>query len=309
MKFPRTVRQIAESLLVCLGFCVIPFLPRKWVLGLSIWLGNRAFRVCGKLRKTAMANLDIAFGPELSQEDKERVCKGSFRTFSLVLLDIFWFGVLSGRRIPSYVRFDSSFEFYFNTRPAVVTSAHLGNWEIMGQAVALRGHPCTSVAAPLANPFVDRVLNRLRRVTGQGVAERGGAIRTLMKALRRGGRTALLVDQNILPADGGEFVDFFGLPVPVSKAPAALSARTGAGIVFIFCVGNGAGHYTAYALPPFNVGRETGLKSGATQKLAGMIESVVRKHPDQWLWMYKRWKYVPRGALLKKYPFYAKKAG
>lgn len=306
MKFTRRIRQVAESLLACLGLSVLPFLPRNWIVRLSRRLGNTAFRLCRNLRKRATANLDIAFGSSLSFEEKQAIARESFETFSLTVLDLFWFGMFSRKRIETYVKFDPSFNFYFNTAPAVVVTGHLGNWEVLGQAVALHGDPCVSVAAPLENPFVDWMLNRFRRATGQEIVEKKGAMKTLIKALREGGRTALLMDQNTLPSDGGEFVDFFGLSVPISKAVSALIRRTGADIVFIFCVADNDGRYTAYALPPFSAKGAEVSDDEITQAVAEMLECEIRKHPGQWLWMYKRWKHVPPGASPEGYPFYAR---
>ena len=306
MKFQRKARHIAESLLICLGFSVLPFLPRSGILKLSHWLGNMAFRVCGKLRKIAMANLDVGFGSTLSRKDKEAIAHDSFRTFSLLLLDLFWFSVFVKKRMATYVHFDPSFDSLFNTKPAVVVTGHLGNWEVLGQAVTLRGNSIVSVVTPLANPFADRMLNRFRRLTGQKVATRKGAVRMLIKVLRSGGRTVLLMDQNTLPEDGGEFVNFFGLPVPVSKAAYALSDRTGADIVFVFCLAEGA-QYTAYATSPLKVHKSNGSNKRITQTVAAMMEEAIRKHPGQWLWMYKRWKYIPQEANPEKYHFYARK--
>lgn len=306
MKIHRRIRQIVESLLVCLGLSVLPLFPRSWILNLSKRLGNAAFRLCPSLQKRAIANLDVAFGPTLSAAEKEKIAKASFRIFSIVILDLFWFSMFSKKRIETYVKFDPSFNFYFNTAPAVVVTGHLGNWEVLGQAMALHGDPCVSVAAPLANPFVDQILNRLRRATGQQIAEKKGAIRTLIKVLKKGGRTALLMDQNTLPSNGGQFVDFFGLSVPISKAVSALLKRTEADIVFIFCIADNEGGYTAYALPPYKVhGKEVSVDE-VTQTVAGILEREIRKYPGQWLWMYKRWKYIPPGTSPEGYPFYAK---
>jgi lauroyl/myristoyl acyltransferase len=224
-----------------------------------------------------------------------------------VLLDLFWFGWRTHRRVGAHVSFDPSFDHYFKTAPLVAITAHLGNWEVMGLAAARHGEPAFSVAAPLDNRFVDRMLTRLREETGQQIAEQGGAVRTLLKALKHGGRTALLLDQNTLPRDGGVFVTLFGRPVPISKTAAGLASHSGAPIVFTYCVADEKGHYRAYALPPMKASGKRGDEIEITQAIAGMLESVITKHPDQWLWMYKRWKYIPDGESPEQYPFYARR--
>jgi Kdo2-lipid IVA lauroyltransferase/acyltransferase len=117
---------------------------------------------------------------------------------------------------------------------------------------------------------------------------------------------ALLMDQNILPRDGGAFVDFFGLPVPVSQAVFPLAARTGAPVAFAYCVADEQGRYTVYLSAPVSVADLGATPLAATQRVAAMSEAAIRQHPGCWLWMYRRWKWVPPERGLEGYPFYAR---
>jgi KDO2-lipid IV(A) lauroyltransferase len=282
---------------------VIPFLPRRSVVALSRLLGRTGFRLSKKLRRIGMANLDVAFGNTITDSEKERILEASFRTFALVVMDLLWFAVLKKRRIRARVKFDPSFSNYFDARPVVVVTGHVGNWEVMGQAAALRGDPSASVVAPLDNPVIDRAVTRLRQSTGQTMVPKDGAIRRLLRVLRDGGKIALLIDQNTIPAEGGVFVKLFGLPVSMSPAAGMLAAKTGAKIVFCYCVIDEHGDYTAHALP---VVPGSDRKKG-TQVIADALETVIRKRPEQWLWTYKRWKYIPADLPVDAYPFYAKR--
>jgi KDO2-lipid IV(A) lauroyltransferase len=281
-------------------------LPRAWVVALAAGLGELGFRFSRRDKRIALANLDVAFGAERSAAEKRRIARESFRTFALVLLDLFWFQFRTRPRIARWFRFDPSFDVYWTRSPWVVVTAHYGNWEVMGQAAALRGHGSVSVTAPLANPLVDRLLRRWRRVTGQQVVARQGAVRSLLTTLRQGGRVALLADQNTLPSEGGEFVDFFGAPVPISNAAAVLSRHTGADILMVFCAVEPGGRYRAFALEPMKAGARGQAARDVTEVLARRIEGVIREAPGPWLWMYKRWKTVPRGVDPARYPFYAR---
>jgi KDO2-lipid IV(A) lauroyltransferase len=158
-----------------------------------------------------------------------------------------------------------------------------------------------AVVAPISNPLADRMLTRLRRLTGQEVTPREGAFKTLVRTLRDGGYVGLMMDQNTVPARGGEFVKFFGLPVPMSRAAAALEEKTAATVVFIFCLPDGRGNYTVRALRPGPAGH-----GRTTQALAEAMEDVIRRDPGQWMWTYKRWKYIPPGASRDGFPFYAR---
>ncbi|MBM4142494.1 MAG: lysophospholipid acyltransferase family protein [Lentisphaerae bacterium] len=297
----RIFREAGESLLLRLAFLIVPLLPRSGVARLARALGAAAYRASGRLRRVALANLDLALGGERTPGERAAIARESFRTSALVILDLLWFGRRSERRVRENVRFDVSCAAYFDTAPLIGVSAHIGNWEIMGQALALRGAPAVSVAAPLSNRAADRILNRIRGRTGQGVAYRRGAVRRLLQTLRRGGRVGLIMDQNTLPSEGGEFVTLFGVPAPVSRAAAALRAKTGAPVMFMFCTADDDGRYTVRGLPLFAADDRN-----LTRTLALTMEDVIRKYPGQWMWTYKRWKYVPPGADRTRYPFYAR---
>ncbi|MDI6775017.1 MAG: hypothetical protein QME60_06445 [Verrucomicrobiota bacterium] len=307
MSLQRRIRQVFESLFFCLGFLLVGFLPRPGILVLARRLGDAAYRLARKNRKLALANLDAAFGAERGAEDKARIARESFRIFSLDALDFFWFALFPARRLRRWVTFDDSANAIFGPAPMVGVTGHIGNWEVMGQAVALRGQRLLSVAAPLGNPLVNRMINWVRRRTGQEIADREGAMRRLLRHIRGGGMVALVIDQNVLPEEGGEFVEFFGLPVPISKAAAALMARGKAGILFCYCLADESGGYRVRCLPALAASEEARQPGAVTQHLADMIETAVRERPGQWLWMYRRWKFVPNGLPLERYPYYAKR--
>ena len=135
---------------------------------------------------------------------------------------------------------------------------------------------------------------------------REGALRKLLGVLRDDGKTAFLVDQNTKESEGGIWVDYFGLPVPVTPAPAALAAKTGSEIFIGFCAPQRGGRYRVYVTetiqPPENAGEET--TRSLTQQILSAIEREVIRHPEHWLWMYERWKSVKHGDDRARYPFY-----
>jgi KDO2-lipid IV(A) lauroyltransferase len=297
----RILRQTGESILICIGLAVIPFLPRKCLLSFSKSLGAIAFRRAKQLRRVIMANLDLAFGDSKPTAEKERIAKESFSTFALLVLDLLWFAMFRKRRIQKYVRFDQSFDHYFSiSSSAVAVTAHFGNWEVLGVALEHKGDPCAGVASPLDNRFANAALGRMRAKTEM----RGGAVRSAIRVLREGRKIALLLDQNVLPKEGGEFVKFFGRKVPNSKAVETLALRTSSPIVFIYCMVDWkSGVYTGYAKEPLRI--EKG-EDGVTERLTRMTEDVISKNPGSWLWAYKRWKFVPADEKEADYPFYAR---
>ncbi len=308
-KQTRNVIEVAASRLALL---LISRLPRPAAVAFSRWLGANAYRFARQLRRVGETNLRIAFGDRLSDDQRRAILLESFRTFALVLVDIFWFARHNRERVAQWIRFDPATEELARTKkPRVCVTAHFGSWENLGHAATLHGFPLVSVAAPLSNRRLDRLVTQVRQVSGQIVLTKQGAVRGLLSALRNNGNVGLLLDQNTKMTEGGVFVNFFGLPVPISGVAASLALRTGAEIIFGFCVPQPDGSYDVLVPHRFTPRHEPGedLKTAIerlTQEIALVIENEIRKKPGTWLWMYKRWKYVAPGYPREKYPFYAK---
>ncbi|MCE9614047.1 MAG: hypothetical protein K8T26_07200 [Lentisphaerae bacterium] len=306
MKPLKPIRQVGEAILVLAALAIIPLFPRALVVRLAWGMGDVGRWCSPSLRRLARANLDLAFGDSKSEADKAAIVRESYRVFALMLLDLFWFAVFSQRRLRRWVTFDDSIHHYQATRPALVVTAHFGNWEVTGQATVLLGETISSVATPVKNPVVEYILGVVRGRTGQEIARRAGAVKAMLAVIRRGGRIALLLDQNTLPHEGGLFVNFFGLPVPVSRAAASLARHTKAAVVMGYCKVDAAGRYRVFAQAPLFL--HTLDETAATQVIIDRVEAIIRDCPGHWLWMYKRWKYVPAGAPRERYPYYARPA-
>ncbi len=301
----KSFRRVGEVAVTGFGLAVIPCLPRRAVVALARGAGALGAALPTLGRRIGLANLALVYGDRLSPAERRRIIRDVHRTFALVLLDLFWFTKRTPRRIDRWVRFDPSFDAHAMKRPLILVTAHFGNWEVLGQAAAHHGCVTASVAAVIQNRPVSRLLNRLRQRTGQRIVEQAGAVKALLKTLKDGQRVALLLDQNTAPGRGGVFVEYFGLPVPISGTAAALSVRTGVPIVPAFCRPAPDGGYVIYARPALPQAEGPDAIQALTQGIARAIEAEVREHPGNWLWLYKRWKYVPREFAREKYPFYA----
>ena len=304
----RTARRPFETALFRAGLAVIPRLPRRVITGLAYLGGNLGFLFDRRGRQIGLANLTVAFGDTKTPAEKRSILRASYITMTRTFFDVIWFGSRSKERLTRYVELDSSMQPLLCQKNQICITAHFGNWEVVGQMMALHGFPFHSIAMPVKNPEVNRLLIARREVTGQKIIPREGALRKLLGVLRNNGKTAFLVDQNTKENEGGIWVDYFGLPVPVTPAPAALAAKTGSEIFIGFCAPQRGGRYRVYVTetiqPPENA--DEGTTRALTRQILSAIEREVSRHPEHWLWMYKRWKKTNRAADPERYPFYAK---
>lgn len=311
-KIRRAVRRPFESGGFLLLKATVPLLPRGAVVALSNQVGRMAWLFAVREKRVGLKNLDAVFGSTRTPQEKKAILTDSFSTFCLTMLDVFWFSRNPEQRIPAYVEFEPgpSRDSFFENKPVICVTAHMGSWEIMGQTCALMGANMASIAATVKNKMVDRILIEKRERTGQTIIPQQGALRTLIARLRGNGKVAFVLDQNTPEHKGGIVVDFLGLPMPVSSAPAALAYRTGTEVMLGFCLPEANGRYRiriteSIIPPPFDKGLavET-VARGLTQQIQDGITAEIRRNPGHWLWSYKHWRRLPGQIYPSHYPDY-----
>ena len=288
---------------------IVPVLPRPLLLFLSRSAGSLAHHSSKKLRRIGLQNLDHVYGDSKTLTEKEAILKKVFQNYALMGLDLFWFSKHTEKRMRKHMIIDEAVNMLAEPRPFMVLTGHFGNWELIGQAVNVFTTPLHSIAAPLKNPKVDALFVKLREQSGQKIIPQKGAMRQMMKVFKENGNVALLLDQNTLPRDGGVFVNLFGLPVPVSSAPAAMLRIAQCDVAVGFCLPQEDGNYRAYIRttlkPPSKRADAQELKE-YVQLMTNQMEEVILERPDCWLWVYKRWKYIHEGINPEDYPPYAR---
>jgi KDO2-lipid IV(A) lauroyltransferase len=302
----RRIRFWIEARLVDGAARLIPRFPRRLVVALANGLGWIGYCVDRRDRRVALANLDLAFGSSLTDARKRQIVTQVFQSFTLTTLDYFWFSRDAKARIDKYVSLDPSVIPWIGVGASVAVTAHFGNWEVMGQAFAMLGAKLSSVAKPIKNPLVDAIINRIRQNSGQKIIPRAGALKGLVRDLRDHGTVALLLDQDTRVADGGVFVDFFGVPVPIASAAAGLAQKMKVPIFMAYCRNERNGSYLCYIREVLRPEEMNGLSpADITATITGFLEAEIRRDPAQWLWTYKRWKRRMPGVEASRYPFYA----
>jgi len=301
----RASRAVPERFLVSLAWHVIPRLSRSWVLLFSR-AGGYVYTLLGRRdRKVIEANLDLVFGSATCRLDRRRLVRDICTNVVRMLLDCFWFARNNRTRILEYVSLDPGFEALKKScDPVVAVTGHMGSWELVAQVLSLHGRRGTSVYAPIGGPATQQLLLKMRAQNGQDLVPREGAVLPLLRALRRGDLVGLLLDQRTPLREGGVFVDFLGRKTTMSKAAGTLSVRLKVPVVTLWCRHVGEGRYLAEVLdflPPDHGMNETEV----TQWVADSLGKAIRHFPEQWLWMYRRWRHVPDGEDPARYPFYS----
>uniref|UniRef100_UPI003561EA26 lysophospholipid acyltransferase family protein n=1 Tax=Pontiella sp. TaxID=2837462 RepID=UPI003561EA26 len=233
-------------------------------------------------------------------------------TFVLTMLDVFWFSFRAEQRINKYVKFEDTpiVDSFFEDKAIICITAHMGSWELIGQTAALRGADLASIAATIKNQTVNRILIKKREKTGQTIIPRQGALKTLISRLRKKGKTAFVLDQNTHPKNGGIWVDFLGMPMSVSPAPAALAYRTGTPIYFGFSLPEPGGHYRMIVpkiIEPPVFDKQADMDAVVhqlTQDIEDVISEKIRDYPQFWLWSYRHWQRHAGHDFPPNYPSY-----
>jgi KDO2-lipid IV(A) lauroyltransferase len=180
-------------------------------------------------------------------------------------------------------------------RGILYCTAHLGNWEVHAIAQAVSHEPLCVVARPLDNPALDARLVALRAATGNTILYKRKALASVLRELRAGRAVAMLLDQNVQPGDG-IFVEFFGRPAATTTVAAALALKTGCALVPAWSELRADGRYVLHYEPALEVDPDAERAAEIariTQAIARRTEQWIRRNPEQWLWMHRRWKTQP----------------
>jgi len=261
---------------------------------LSRWWCAVLDRALPRLRRVARRNLSLAL-PELDDAARERIVDGVFRSVARLVAAFARFPSIRRGNLERWIRLEGG-EHFENAlqagRGVLFATAHLGNWELSAFAYALIAGPMHIVVRPLDNPLIDRMVERRRRLTANHLIEKKDAARGILKALAANQAVGILIDQNASPADG-VFVNFFGVPACASTGLAKLASRSGAAVIPGFALWvEEEQRYVLRFQAPLPI---TGDAARDTQTLQSALEAVIRRYPDQWLWIHRRWKTRPAG--------------
>ena len=255
-------------------------------------LGRLAFRLLGGQRKLALRNLARVF-PEMAADERERIAHACFELYGAQFCETIACGRLTpeeierkfeieGWEIVEELRRDRSGFF--------LTTGHYGAAEIALYPLGRLLPPFFAVGRPLDNPHIDGAIRRIRERGGVEMIDKSGASHRMLTAYRKGGHVAIILDQHVRPSAGIK-VPFLGFPAWTSPVLAILSSRTSAPVLPFTCVPQGTdGYRLTIRQPIFPSGRGPEAEAELTQRYLKVVEDDIRRAPEGWLWMHRRWR-------------------
>lgn len=294
-------RHRLEYAAVAVAFGLLRLLPRSWARALGAGLARLLYAWQRRWRRVAEFNLRLAF-PEKSAAERDAILRAAFRQWGWLLAEFARFPRHNAHSIEEVIAYDGLENYLEASRRGkgvLYLTAHVGAWELSSFSHSLHGHPLSYVNRPLDNPLLDALVNRYRALGGNRSIDRRNAARAVFEVLRRGGDVGILMDQNTILEDGCLFVDFFGTPAATTAGLARIALRTDAAVVPVFVLWDAeARRYRLRFDPAVRLSRTGDADRDAvenTARFTRIIEDCIRRYPDQWLWIHRRWGTRPPG--------------
>ncbi len=274
---------------------IIELLPFKSVGHIGNFFGTFVYYCIPIRKKLTLQNLANAF-PEKDFSEINTLALATYKNLFISLLEIFWFSRLTKKNIHEIVTLENTekiSQLLKKEKGLIVLSAHFGNWELGALALGLEiQEGILVIVQQQRNMYVDRLMNNFRTMFNNTTVTLGKAPREIIRAIQNNKVIALLADQS--GGEDGLFVEYFNRPVSTRSGPAIFSVRNGTPIIAAFMVRQPNGTYIA-TLEEINTENLNGTTEEKvrelTQRHVAVLENYVRKYPEQWLWLHKRWKH------------------
>ena len=296
----RRVLEAAEFIAVWGLYVLVRILPMGIVERTTRLLGDLAFLVLRGRRRIAIENVRRALGG-LNPPRIRAIARGSFRSFLLTAMPEMTklrpYLSLPGARSWLHLRapeLEAMFErarlLHEEARGCIFVTPHFGNWELLPDVAAVVGIPLAVVVRPLDNRYLERLLARSRRTTGQVFVAKRNALLALQQHLASGRSVGMLPDQATYK---GIPVEFLGRPAWTTPVPALLALHQLKPLVVVACFRTGTLRFGGFLSEPIWPGPHQSEKAEVVRLTTLMnhaMEGVIRAHPEQYLWMHNRWK-------------------
>ncbi|MGD0275018.1 MAG: lysophospholipid acyltransferase family protein [Syntrophales bacterium] len=255
------------------------------------------FALSLKHRLIAIHNLRLAF-PEKSFSEIRRIARGVYRNIGIVMAEFFDIPYLTEENIRQRITVEGlehCREALRKNRGLLMFGAHFGNWELEAAAFAHLFQPIVAIYRPLDSAFLDHLVLQVRSLGGNMAVAKERAMRPMLRHLKNNDILGILIDQNMAVYEG-VFVDFFGRTACTTDGLAHLALHTEAPVLpgYMARLPDGKYHFViGEEVPIVRTGDRNADIIVNTQNFTRIIENVIRRYPDQWLWVHQRWKTQP----------------
>ncbi len=277
-------------------------LPRRWAVATGRGIGRLAYAVAGGLRRTGMRNLELAY-PEKSLCERRQLLVGSFVSLGRQLGEFSQFPRATPESLRDVVEYDAEDVKLLDVarergKGVIFLTAHLGAWELLCFAHSAWYDPLSFLVRPIDNPRIEQLVESIRTRFGNQPIDKKAAALTAFRLLRKGGTLGILADLNTQPREG-VFVPFFGHLACTTAGAATLALRTDATVIPCCAPWDESrGRFVFRGGPVLELVRTGDAERDVelnTARFTAAIERLIRNHPNQWLWIHKRWKTRPAG--------------
>ena len=289
--------EYATARLLLAGFGA---LPQNVSLRVGSMMAGCAYYFSGRLRRTGERNLRLAF-PDLSASERRRLLRGCFQNLGRLLGVFSQFATANPQTLKGIIDCEGLEHLdaaQRSGRGVILFTGHVGAWELTSFALSLFDHPLSFLVRRIDNPKIETLIDRARTRLGNRTIDKTSAAREMLQTLQGGGTLGILVDLNTLDREA-IFVDFFGVPASTTFMLAKLALRTGADVLPVFAPWDEQRQRFLLKMDGPLVVERTGDEEEdvrrLTQSFTSVVEDYVRRYPDQWLWIHRRWKTRPTG--------------
>jgi KDO2-lipid IV(A) lauroyltransferase len=293
--------KILEYAFAYLVILIARVLPLKAARLISSALGDLLYFLSKKRRSIAVENLRHALGGEKTEDEIRRTARQSCRSFFFTFLEIIKLRYLFARpdameRLRTTTAdldrlFRKAKQIHDESRGCIFVTPHMGNWEVLPHVSSFIGIPLAVVARPLDNEYLEKLIFSGRASSGNVIIPKKNAMFVLQKTLQGGKSIGMLPDQSTMK---GIAVNFFGRKASTTPVPAILAITYRRPIVVVACCRKkGDYQYEGFVSDPILPGDYTSEKDEIFRITGAMtreMEAVIRKYPEQYLWIHNRWK-------------------
>lgn len=279
---------------------LVGILPRPLARAVAIFFAQIIYFLHFRLRRVGLRNLALAF-PEKSKSARARILRGEFTSLGRQLAEVCHFPKYTLENVNQVIVYDGFENYeraYARGKGVLFLTAHFGGWELSAFSHSMHGHWMHVVMRPMDNLYLDRLIRNYRTMHGNTTVDKDDFIRGLLAAMKKGEVVGILMDTNMTPPQG-IFVDFFGIPACTASGLARIALRTDAAVVPTFTIWDPVlRKYRLRFDPAVDLIRTDDNEADIitnTQLFTKIIEDYVRRYPDQWLWVHRRWKTRPEG--------------